>query len=318
MKSRFVSTALLLVALGAAMAHAGPTKPSQDRRATAAALFQQGIAAMQAGKTAEGCDKLAESVATMPDSGAMGALAECDTLLGRISEAWELWHDLSTSAPSAELRQDAARNAAALDKQLARVSIRFRGAVPADLVVTLNNKPAGATEAIEHRVVPGKLVVVAESPDTERWTQTVNTRPGERIEIEIPVVASRGAVRRRASGRVVGLSLAVAGVAAVTVGMIYGRSAYSDWSDAMASCGGSTSVCKSAGYAQAQGQLASARHNASISSWTTAAGLVAVAAGVIAYVQFRDPKSAESATAWRASPIVGPQALGIALTRGLP
>jgi hypothetical protein len=318
MKSCFVSTALLLVGLGAAMAHAGPTKSNEDRRAIAAALFQQGITAMQAGKTAEGCDKLAESVATMPDSGAMGALAECDTLLGKISEAWDLWHDLSTSAPTPELRQDATKNAAALDKQLARVSIRFRGAVPSDLVVTLNDKPAGASETVEHRVVPGKLVVVAESADTERWTQTVNTRPGERIEIEIPVVASRGAVRRRASGRVVGLSLAVAGAAAITVGMIYGRSAYSDWSGAMASCGGSTSVCKSAGYEQAQGQLASARHNASIASWTTAAGLAAVAAGVVSYVQFRDPKSAESATAWRASPMVGSQALGISLTGGLP
>src|SRR5262245_51060813 len=127
MKPSLVSKVLLLACVAAAVAEAAPAKPARDRRATATALFQEGMAAIEAGKTEEGCSKLAESVATMPDSGAMGALAECDTALGRLSEAWELWRDLATSAPTPELRDDAAKNATALDARLARVVVHLHG-----------------------------------------------------------------------------------------------------------------------------------------------------------------------------------------------
>jgi hypothetical protein len=317
MTSRFALTALLLAALGAPLAHAGPPAKEGDRRAIAAAMFQQGIEDMQAGKTEQGCAKLAESVATMPDSGAMGALAECDTALGRLSEAWELWRDLSTSAPTAELRDDAAKNAAALDKRLARVAIHLRGDAPSDMVVTLNDKPVGAVDS-EHRVVPGKLVVVAVAPDIERWAKTFDAKPGATIEVEIPLVASRSAVRKRAAGRVVAWSFMGFGTVAVITGVVFGYRASSNWDDAKLLCGGNTDNCNSAGFLQAQSKLADARHDASIASWTTAAGLVAIAAGVVVYVQYRSPRTAESATAWRVSPTAGPQTVGIVLTRGLP
>lgn len=317
MRLSFVSPALLLAALGAPVAHAGPEGKAYDRRAAAAALFHQGISDMEAGKTAEGCAKLAESVATMPDSGAMGALAECDTALGRLAEAWDLWHDLASSAPTAELREDAAKNAAALDARLARVTIRLRGEAPADLVVTLNDKPVPAGEVTERRVLPGKLVAVATSPDTERWSQTVTVKQGETIEIEVPVVASQGAVHRRARNRVIGLSFLGVGVLGLAIGATYGGIAYAHWSSASSSCGGDTDHCKSAGYANAQSELAGARSAATISSWSTAIGVGATATGLIVYLLSREPKT-ESAMAWRAAPMAGPRTVGITLTRSLP
>jgi hypothetical protein len=320
MRSSLVLTVLSLAVLGAPIVNAAPAaKPApKDRRTTAAELFQQGINDMQAGKTKEGCDKLAESVATMPDSGAMGALAECYTALGRLSEAWDLWRDLSNSAPTAELRDDAVKNAAALDNRLARVVIHLRGTAPSNLVVTLNDKPVTASEASEHRVVPGTLVVVVASPEIEPWKRTFNARQGATTEVEIDVVESRSASLRRRRGRLISLTLVGAGVAALGVGAVYGAATYADWSSATASCGGSTTHCKSAGYAIAQSELASARRAATISSWSTVAGLGVASAGLIVYLSFRNPTTAESATAWRALPLTGSQTVGVLLTRSLP
>lgn len=320
MKYSLVSTVLLLAVLRAAVANAAPDeKPApQDRSAAAAALFHQGLADMEAGKIAEGCDKLAASVATMPESGVIGALAECYTVLGKLSEAWEVWRDLSTSAPSAWARDYAAAAAAALDKRLARVTIHLHGAALANLVVTLNGKPVSAVDATEHRVVPGTLLVVAASPEIERWTQTFHARPGATTRIEIPVAESQNELRRRKRAQLISLSVVGAGAAAVGVGAVYGGVAYADWRSAAESCGGTTDHCKTAGYASAQSQLASARRGATISSWSTGIGLGAAAAGLIAYLYFSDPSSAESPRAWRASPMMGSQVLGVMLTRSVP
>jgi hypothetical protein len=316
MKPSLVPIALVLAVLGAPVATAAP---KQDRRATAAALFEQGIKDMQAGKTSQGCDELAESVATLPDSGAKGALAECDTALGRLSDAWELWRDLASSAPTAELRNDAARNAAALELRLARVALHVRGAAPAELVVTLNGKPVSPGAVTEHRVDPGTLVVVATSPDTDPWTRTFKAQEAAAIEIEIPLVLSRDVVRRHQRGRLIGLSLVGAGAVALGVGAVFGGVAYSDWHSATDSCGGTTDHCKTAGFTSAQSNLDRARTAASISTWTVGAGSLAVATGLIVYFSLRDAApSAESASAWRASPLAGSQTLGIMLSRSLP
>lgn len=316
MRPSVLPIAVSLVLAGA-VARAAPA--TKDRRATAAALFQRGLADIEAGKVAQGCDELAESVATLPDSGAMGSLAECETTLGRLSEAWELWRDLAHSAPSAELRDDAAKNAAALDRKLARVVLHARGVAPADLVVTLNGKPASLQTATEPRVVPGPLVVVASSPEIVAWTHSFTTRPGAAIEIELPLVPSGEVVHRQSRGRLLGWSLIGAGVVALGVGAVYGGLAYSDWHSASASCGGSTDQCKTAGYADAQRELSSARKSATISTWVTGAGALAGGLGLVLYLSFRDaaPRT-ESATAWRAMPVASPDAFGLVLARSLP
>jgi hypothetical protein len=324
MKASLVS-AVLLVVLRASVADATPVEDAtagarpapEDRSAAAAALFHQALEDMEAGRTAEGCDKLATSVAMVPDSSVLGALAECNTALGRLSEAWELWRDLSTSAPTPSLRDYATTKAAALDRWLARVVIRLRGAPPANLVVTLNGKPV-RTDAVEHRVDPGRLVVVASSPEIARWTQTFAARRGSRFEIQIPVAQAQSELRGRQRARWLGLSLVGAGTAAFGVGAVYGGLAYADWQGAGDSCGGDTARCNSAGYASAQGQLASARRSATIASWTTGIGLGVAALGLVTYLSFRDPAPAETARAWRASPMAGPHAVGVVLTRSMP
>jgi len=317
MKPNFIPIVLLLAVLGAPVATAAP----QNRKATAAALFERGINDVQAGKIEQGCAELAESIATFPDSGAKGALAECDTALGRLSDAWELWHDLASSAPTAELRDDAAKNAAALQRRLARVTMHLRGAVPADLVVTLNGKPVSPSKVTRSRVAPGTLVVVATSPEIEPWTHTFLVEKGAAIEVEIPLVPSADVVRQRRLARLGGLTAVGAGVVALGVGAVFGGVAFSDWRSAINSCGGTTDHCKSAGFLSAQRDLDSARRAANISTWSSGLGSAAVGVGLLVY-WYLGPRDAapgaESSSAWRAAPLVGSQTVGVMLSGSLP
>lgn len=354
MRYGFVPTVLLLTVAGAAGASAAPpeepgpdhAKPDGARpegraaaekrskgwteendeglartgtapRAAAEALFHQGLADMEAGQIAEGCARLAASVATVPEDAVKGALAECYTVLGKLGEAWEVWRDLSTSASTAWARDHAATAAAALDRRLARVTIDLGGAAPANLVVTLNGEQVSAVAA-EHRIAPGALVVVAASPEIERWTQTFHARPGVATRVEIPVARIRGELRSRTRAQRISLSVLGAGAAGFMIGSVYGGLAYADWRGASASCGGTTDHCETAGYASAQRQLASARRAATISSWSIGIGLGTAAVGLIAYVYVSDPSRSESARTWRASPMMGSQALGIMFTRSVP
>jgi hypothetical protein len=319
MKSSLCSMVLVFAVLGVRVADAAPKKSDAEaRKAAAAALFQDGLEAMQAGRTAEGCDKLAESVATIPDSGAKGALAECYTAIGKLSESWDLWRELANSAPTAELRDDASKNAAALDKRLARVVINVRGAVPAGLTVTLNDKPVAAVSTTEHRVTPGKLTVIAESPEIERWSQTLTAKEGEKLDVDIHAVVSRSSVAHRQHGRKLGLVVGGVGVLAIGVGAVFGGLAYSSHNSAESSCGGDVEHCKSAGYLSAQSDLDSARSRATISSWAVGTGLVAAATGAIIYLVYSEPRHAESATAWRIAPTGDSQSVGVSLSRSLP
>ncbi|HET7504658.1 MAG TPA: hypothetical protein VFK02_26735 [Kofleriaceae bacterium] len=315
MRPSVLVLAVVLALTGTSAAQRAP----KNRKAAAAALFEKGIKDMQAGKTEQGCAELAESVATLPDSGSKGALAECDTALGRLSEAWELWQDLAQSAPTAELRDDAANNARTLERRLARVTLKISGTAPPDLAVTLNGKPVSLRDAAEHRVDPGTLVVVATSEEIEPWTRTVRVQEGAALEIAIPVVASAQASRRRRVGRVAGLSLAGAGAVVLATGLIFGTTAYLDGRSASDRCGGDTDHCPTAGFASAQQELDSARSAARISTWTTGIGAAALVSGILVYLAFRDPApTAESSGGWRAQVLASPQTMGIVLSRSLP
>src|SRR5205823_12288581 len=93
----------------------------------------------KAGNTEAACKELAASLAKHEDSGTKGALAVCDTKLGKIATAWQYWKDLADTAPNEGLKADAAKNAAALEPRLPKYTVK---APPiAGLVVTVNGSP---------------------------------------------------------------------------------------------------------------------------------------------------------------------------------
>lgn len=311
MTSRLSLVVVLLVALGAPVARAAP----QDRQAAASLLFEKGIADMQAGKTERACDELAESVATWPDSGAKGALAECDTALGRLGEAWTLWQDLAESAPTAELREDAAKNAAALDHRLVRVVMRIRGVVPATLEVSINGKPVRVVANVEPRAEPGTLVVTATSADTAPWTQTFHADSGTTLTLEIPLLRSATTDHGRRSKRL-GLSLIGAGVIGLGVGAGFGIAAASQWNKASEACDRNTERCPITSVARAQKNFDQAHRAATVSTWSTGIGAALTAVGLFLY--FRSAPETQVASGWRISPVVGSQTTGLIVSGSLP
>jgi hypothetical protein len=291
---------------------------SADRQSTAAALFEQGIKDLQAGNTAAACKELADSVAAWPDSGAKGALAECNTALGRTGSAWELWKDLATSAPTAELRNDAAANAAKLEPRLARAQFHIRGSAPADLVVKLNGKRVSAQSTTPIAVDPGALVVDATGSGLAPWSHTYTAAEATTTEIAISLDELRGSDpdRARRSRHVLGMSIGGGGVALLATGAVLGLIARADWERARDACMGNTGQCPTSAVLKAQQDHDSAQKAALLSEIAFGAGAAAVAAGLVIY--FTAPAPAERAqAAWRLSPMTAPGTIGLTLSGAL-
>src|SRR5262249_6920 len=101
-----------------------------DPKAEAIVLFDQGIKDMQAGNYDRACRELAASLAKYTDSGTKGALADCETHIGKLASAWQRWRDLADTAPTPDLRADAASRADKLAARLAHFVVKLRAGAP--------------------------------------------------------------------------------------------------------------------------------------------------------------------------------------------
>src|SRR5579884_3778192 len=116
------------VALVVASAAVAATRPAhtQDREATATALFDDGRKLMTQRRYAEACPKLAESQRLAPSGGTLLNLAECYEHTGQTASAWAAWKDAAAranAAGKANVEKSALARAAALEPKLARLTI---------------------------------------------------------------------------------------------------------------------------------------------------------------------------------------------------
>src|SRR5882724_11320571 len=125
MTRRAAATAVAL-----ALSWAGGNHASADPKAEAVVLFDQGIQDLKAGRLDKACPELQASLQLVKDSGTKGALARCLGRSGRIASAWLLWRELSDTAPTAELRADAAAQAGRLEHRLPRYALKLAGPTP--------------------------------------------------------------------------------------------------------------------------------------------------------------------------------------------
>ncbi len=294
--------ALACMALAAPVAHA-------DSRAEAVVLFDQGIKDMRAGRIDKACGELQASLELSRDSGTKGALARCNGLAGRVATAWLLWRELADTAPKAELRNDAAAQAAKLEARLPHYTLKLAAAID-NLVVEINGKSVATSVSVPVPIDPGKLTVNAVRKDGERevsqaWSHEYAIAEGQTLTIEVPRLAPLApppsGVQGPASPRVVPLVTAdvtaddTAGprhrrhVVAVVLGAValgaggaagyFGFDAHSKYNDAKSTCGGAIDHCPVGMKDAAQTQVDSARTSALISTIAAAgAGALAVAA----------------------------------------
>lgn len=283
-----------------------------DRQADAAARFEQGIKDLQAGNLDRACKELADSNALWPDSGAKGALAECETARGKLASAWGLWHELATSAPTAELRDDAAAHAAQLEPRLPHAVVVLRPAAPAAIRLTFNGQLVNPRSRGAIPVDPGPLIVRAEASGAAPWTHTFQVAEAATIEIDVPIEEHSNARQRR---HWIGLSIGGLGLGMVGVGAVFGHGASAAWDRAATACGGSTDRCQSAGATQAQTELNDARTSATRATFLVGFGAAALAAGIIVYVTA--PSDERPRRAVRVEPMLSHGAVGLVVSRSL-
>lgn len=183
---RALAAVLACAPLVAPVAHA--EAPPQ-----ATALFDQGIKDMRAGNTELACKELAASLAAYPDSGTKGALAECYTKLGKLASAWSLWRDLADTAPSRELRADAAARAKKLEPRMPKFQLRLAAPLAAQEVVTVaGHRVVDPTLPVALPLDPGPFTVAASAPGYATWTATFQAQEGDTTTVAIPALARPG------------------------------------------------------------------------------------------------------------------------------
>ncbi len=305
---------VVAVALGGGVARA-------DDKVKAIALFDEGIKEMKAGNYEKACKAFEASNRLLPDSGTRGSLARCYTQLGRTATAWTLWRELADTAPTPELRADAAAQAKKLEPRLARYAIKI-AAPAAGLAVTVAGEPVDPSIDVPVPIDPGTYPVEAAAPGRVAWKGELTAAEGKTAEIVVPELAvatqagpgpgpKQPVPGKPGRGRrIAGLALTGVGIGGLVVGGVFGVMARSHNQDATDLCGGDIDRCDPARTNEAQAKVDDARSAANLSTLAFAAGGAVAATGLILY--FTAPKAERRAVS--IAPLVGGGAAGLTLT----
>ena len=233
------STALLVLASAPAGA--------QDL-AAAEALFDKGVADMEAGKYATGCPAIAESYRLDPRPGTLFAVAECEYRAGRTATAAARFQDyldlFDRLTPDQRQKQrdrptEAAAKKAELTKLVPRLTLTLAPGAPKDTVVRRDDATLGAAAlGMALPIDPGEHLLVAEGGGA-RVERKITLKNGDRVTIElelraappplaVPVVAPGAAAPPPAAGdggsslRTLGFVAGGVGLAGIAVGAVAG------------------------------------------------------------------------------------------------
>lgn len=236
---------LLLLSVAASFAQAQGTTD----KAAAEALFDRGLALMKDGKYQEACERLEQSQSIDRGIGTMLYLADCYEKLGKTASAWALFREASSLAQAGgqpERAEAGKRRAEKLEKGLARLTIQVPAANKLAGLEIQDNGTAVHPSVWGYAapVDPGTHRIQAKAPGYLAFSKAVTVAEAGSVELEIPALtrdenapvavaptaqetareggvspANEAAPRGRMSTqRIVGLSVAGAGVLAVVVG----------------------------------------------------------------------------------------------------
>ncbi|MEO8701714.1 MAG: hypothetical protein ABI867_16830 [Kofleriaceae bacterium] len=293
-----------------------------DSKSEAILLFDQGIKEMKAGNFAKACKSFEDSNARIPDSGTKGSLAKCYEKLGKLASSWVLWRELADTAPTNDLRRDAAAQAAKLEPKVPKYVVKVTGPTPR-LTLVVNGRPAGVTE-MPVPIDAGPVVAIASAQGYVDWKGETTATEGGTVVIEIPaLVAAKVDIvgpepkkpivvdaSKRKKRQLVGTIITGAGVAAIVVGGVFGAKARSKFADAKKTCGGSIDDCFADRVAEAQGQVDDARSAANLSSIMFGGGGALVVTGAI--IILTAPAAEKRGVAL--APIAAPRTAGLSLS----
>ena len=267
-----------------------------DSRAEAILLFEQGSKEMKAGNHAKACESFKQSLKLYADSGTKGSLARCYEKLGKLASSWLLWRELADTAGGADLRKDAAKQAARLDPKVGKYVIK--AAETPGLVVTINGEPSAVT-GLAVPIDAGKVIVVATAPDFVEWKAELAATDGATLTVDVPALVKiekpidqpppPPPVTKKSKRKLIGMIVGGVGIAAIGGGAVFGLQARGKYDDANTTCGGSVDNCLVDRVAAAQAQVDDARSAANLSSIMFAAGGAMIVTGAVLY--FTAPKT---------------------------
>jgi hypothetical protein len=288
---------IVLVALGTGT---GRADVSNENRAAAQALFDQGRSLVKAGRMQDACPKFEESQRLDPGIGTQLNLADCYERTGRTASAWTLYVEVAAAARQAgqeERATHAATRAAALKDKLSRLVIVVpkEGRAPGITVERGSLSVGEAQWGAPMPVDPGSHTVRASAPGRSTWQTTIDiaadgttktvTVPPLGLAPQAPVSSvspSRsvdvGAERSPSSSqKTIAYAAGGLGIAGIAVGSVFGGMAMSKKNDARCEA----NVCASQDQASTYDE---ARKAGNVSTIAFAVGGAALAAGVVLYL----------------------------------
>jgi hypothetical protein len=221
-----------------------PAARAQDL-AAAEALFDKGVADLEAGRYATACPAIGESYRLDPRPGTLFTLATCEHRAGRTATAAARFQDyldlFERLAPEQRQKQrerpvEAAAKKAELAKIVPRLTLSLAPGAPKDAVVRRDDVVLGpAALGVALPIDPGEHVLVAEGGGA-RVERRITLKNGENAAVALelhakaapvsatgaapqPAAADPGAAMRTAGWVVGGVGLAGLAVGAITGGL---------------------------------------------------------------------------------------------------
>ncbi len=246
MNLKVVVSSLGFVLAGLTLAPLASAQNAGADKASAEALFNEGVSLVAAGSFAEGCRKFEGSQALDATLGTELRLADCYERLGKVASAWATFKHAQGVArvQNQSDREELARQRVeALTPKLGYLSISLEGEAPKGLVVQRNGSPVPlASLGLAIPVDPGAQHITASAPDREPWQRTIEIAAGPgKASLSIPDLTMRPtpptpvkpvtvAQQPTASSpqRTTGIVVGAVGVASLLGGSVFGFLAMKD------------------------------------------------------------------------------------------
>ncbi len=301
-----------LVLLGHHAAHAQPAPDTDEERASAEALFEEGRLLKDKGDCSRAVEKFLASQRLGPAVGTQLNIADCYTQLGRTASAWVHFREAASLARAqgdARRAQFATSRADALEPTLCRVRVVVEAPVPAQTLTRNGKRVDRGMWGAAIPVDPGEHRVRATAPAYQPWETTMRvTAPGSVSVVTVPPLVALPPEAAPPSGRpdgalhpqtVGGFAVLGLGAAGVVVGIALGVHArvLDDASDAY--CPSDPNVCLPEG-----AELRDAARTFEQSA-VVAVAASAAAIGVGLTVALTAPKSQGPSTSLSVLPRVG-------------
>jgi hypothetical protein len=172
-----------------------PRQAAAQQVAAAEALFERGLAAMQAKDFVTGCPAIEESYRLDPRPGTMFTLAECENQRGRIATAATRYEDYLSffsrlpadmQAQQGDRARVAAEQRDALRARSPRLTIAAPPQLPSGASVTLDRVALSRPSwGVALPVDPGEHVVRLEAPGHQRVEKATAIREGQAVTVQL-------------------------------------------------------------------------------------------------------------------------------------